>query len=171
VQQFPNAAVVMMRKEFEFWMSAETQARLEAGEIYGLGALEAVMASSVRDHLAPARDRLRLLDGQRKSRRAYWCFPRRATHPGMPPCWFLQEGSNCSTWATHWFIRRSSNIRIGSAPSICLPWKRCARESSCWIGCGRSCLFAGYHLPAGWARSNLGRHRIVGAGCCRDMNA
>jgi len=62
VGRFPNAAVVMMRREFEFWTDAETQARLAAGALYGLGALERTMAASFRDHLLPAKDRLRLLD-------------------------------------------------------------------------------------------------------------
>ncbi len=60
--RFPNAAVVMMRKEFELWTTADTQARLAAGEMYRLGPLDQLMAASVQDQLVPARDRLRLLD-------------------------------------------------------------------------------------------------------------
>ena len=51
-----------MRREFEFWTDTETQARLAAGAIYGLGALERAMAASFRDHLLPAKERLRLLE-------------------------------------------------------------------------------------------------------------
>jgi glyoxylase-like metal-dependent hydrolase (beta-lactamase superfamily II) len=82
VPLFPNAAVVMMRKEFEFWMSAETQARLGACEMYGLGPLEVAMAASVRDHVAPARDRLRLLDRPTEIAAGILVFPAPGHTPG-----------------------------------------------------------------------------------------
>jgi glyoxylase-like metal-dependent hydrolase (beta-lactamase superfamily II) len=62
LRQFPCAAMVMTRKEFEFWTASETEAKLAAGELYGLGALEQLMAVSVRENLLPVRERLRLLD-------------------------------------------------------------------------------------------------------------
>jgi glyoxylase-like metal-dependent hydrolase (beta-lactamase superfamily II) len=62
LHQFPGAAVVMMRHEFEFWTGSETTAKLLAGELYGLGPLEELMASCIREHLLPARERMRLLD-------------------------------------------------------------------------------------------------------------
>ena len=51
---FPNATVTMMRAEFSFWTAGETEAKLRAGGVYGLGPLEALMADYVRDYLAPA---------------------------------------------------------------------------------------------------------------------
>jgi glyoxylase-like metal-dependent hydrolase (beta-lactamase superfamily II) len=82
VPQFPNAAVVMMRKEYEFWMSADVQARLEAGEMYGLGRLETAMATGVRDYLAPAKDRLRLLDRPTEVAAGILVFPAPGHTPG-----------------------------------------------------------------------------------------
>lgn len=58
---FPNAELVMFQEEFDFWMASETQRRLEASELYGLGPLEPLMLASFRDHVLPARRRLRLL--------------------------------------------------------------------------------------------------------------
>jgi len=60
--RFPNAAVVMTRAEFEFWNSSETQAKLAAGKLYGLGGLEELMRSSFQENLLPVQDRLRLLE-------------------------------------------------------------------------------------------------------------
>ncbi len=60
--QFPGAAVVINRSEFEFWKSPETAAKLAAGKLYGLGVLEDLMSAYVRENLFPVQDRLRLLD-------------------------------------------------------------------------------------------------------------
>jgi len=60
--QFPAAAVVMMRREFDFWTASETVAKLTAGELYGLGPLESLVESCVREHLLPARERMRPLE-------------------------------------------------------------------------------------------------------------
>ena len=60
--QFEKANVVMTRREFEFWTSSETQAKLEAGQLYRLGALERVTKNAVCEKLLPARERLRLVD-------------------------------------------------------------------------------------------------------------
>jgi len=80
--QFPNAGVVMMRKEFEFWTAAETQAKLEAGAMYGLGPFEQMMAAAIRDLLEPARDRLRLLDGPAEIAGGVLVFPAPGHTPG-----------------------------------------------------------------------------------------
>ena len=161
VQLFPNAAVVMMRKEFDFWMSAETQARLEACEIYGLGPLEAVMAASVRDHVAPARDRLRLLDRPAEIAAGILVFPAPGHTPGHAAVLVSSGRQQLLYVGDALFIRRSLNIRIGSPPSICLPRKRCARESSCWSGLWPTGVFSrAITCRAGWARSKRGRHRF-----------
>jgi glyoxylase-like metal-dependent hydrolase (beta-lactamase superfamily II) len=80
--QFSNAAVVLMRKEFEFWTAAETQAKLESGGMYGLGPLEGLMAASVRDNLAPLKDRLRLLDRPTEVAAGILVFPAAGHTPG-----------------------------------------------------------------------------------------
>ena len=163
VRLFPNATVFMMRKEFDFWTSEETQARLEAGEMYGLGPMEAVMAAHVRDYMVPAMYRLRLLDRAMDIAAGILLFPAPGHTPGMPACWFPRAGSNYSTGATHWFIRRSSNIRSGSAPSIILPRRRCAHERICWRGRQPIDVFSrALTCRACWAWSKRGRGRFVG---------
>ena len=82
VRHFPNAAVVLMRKEFEFWTAAGTQAKLQAMEMYGLGPLEQLMAAAVRDHLLPATDRLRLLDQSTEVASGILVFPAPGHTPG-----------------------------------------------------------------------------------------
>lgn len=62
LDHFPQAELVMFQEEFDFWSASETQQRLEASELYGLGPLEPLMLQSIRDHLLPARERLRLLE-------------------------------------------------------------------------------------------------------------
>jgi glyoxylase-like metal-dependent hydrolase (beta-lactamase superfamily II) len=82
LQRFSNAAIVLMRKEFEFWTAAGTLAKLQAGEMYGLGPLESLLAASVRDHLVPARDRLRLLDQPTEVAAGILVFPSPGHTPG-----------------------------------------------------------------------------------------
>ena len=42
LQRLSDATIILMRKEFEFWTAAETEAKLQAGEMYGLGRAGAV---------------------------------------------------------------------------------------------------------------------------------
>jgi glyoxylase-like metal-dependent hydrolase (beta-lactamase superfamily II) len=82
MSRFPNASVVIMRREYEFWTAAETRAKLDAGRMYGLGALEALIAAGVRDHLEPARDRMRLLEGPTEVAAGILVFPAPGHTPG-----------------------------------------------------------------------------------------
>ena len=82
VARFPNAAIVMMRREYAFWTSAEIQAKLEAGRLYDLGPLESLMAASIRDHLMPAVDRLRLLEQPTEIAAGVLVFPAPGHTPG-----------------------------------------------------------------------------------------
>ena len=82
LQRLSDATVILMRKEFDFWTAAETEAKLQAREIYGLGPLEQLMAASVRDHLMPARDHLRLLDQPTEVAAGILVFPAPGHTPG-----------------------------------------------------------------------------------------
>lgn len=82
LQRLSDATVILMRKEFDFWTAAETEAKLQAGEMYGLGPLEQLMAASVRDHLMPARDHLRLLDQPTEVAAGILVFPAPGHTPG-----------------------------------------------------------------------------------------
>lgn len=62
LNNFPQSELVMFREEFDFWTADETQRRLEASKLYGLGPVEPLMLASIRDHLLPAQGRLRLLE-------------------------------------------------------------------------------------------------------------
>jgi glyoxylase-like metal-dependent hydrolase (beta-lactamase superfamily II) len=150
VQLFPNAVVVMMRKEFEFWTSAGTQARLEAGQVYDLGPLEAVMAASVRDHLAPARDHLRLLDRPTEVAAGILVFP--------------APGHTAGHAAVLVSSDRQQLLYVGDAmlhPAqfehpewVCafdlFPAETvCTRRGLLERAAADRCLLAGYHLPGG----------------------
>jgi len=82
IGQYPDAALVMMRMEFEFWTAAETQAKLERGRLYGLAEMEPLMSASVRDQLVPARDRLRILDRPTDITAGILVFPAPGHTPG-----------------------------------------------------------------------------------------
>ncbi len=82
VHNFPRAELVMLQEEFDFWMGAETQHRLEASELYGLGALEPLMATFIRDQLVPARERLRLLRQPSEVAPGILVFPALGHTPG-----------------------------------------------------------------------------------------
>jgi glyoxylase-like metal-dependent hydrolase (beta-lactamase superfamily II) len=62
LRHFPKALVTMTQTEFTFWTSGETEAKLRAGELYGVGALEELMVDYVHDYLAPESDRLQLIE-------------------------------------------------------------------------------------------------------------
>lgn len=79
---FSNAAVVMMRKEYEFWSSAETKARLEVGELYRMGGIDQSMEATFRDQVAPAADRLRLLERPTEIAAGVLVFPAPGHTPG-----------------------------------------------------------------------------------------
>ncbi|HTS25331.1 MAG TPA: MBL fold metallo-hydrolase [Bryobacteraceae bacterium] len=82
LSHFRNAVVTMTTAEFSFWMAGETDARLRANELYGIGALEHLMADSIRDHLAPAKDRIELIDGPTEVASGVLLFPAAGHTPG-----------------------------------------------------------------------------------------
>jgi len=162
VQQFPNAAVVMMRKEYEFWMSAETQTRLEACEIYGLGPLEVVMAASVRDHVAPARDRLRLLDRPAEIAAGILVFPAPGHTPGHAAV-LVSSGRQQLLYVGDALIHPAQFEHPDwVSASICRRGDGTHAKAVAGAGCGRSVSFRGLSPAGRLARSKRGRHRSVG---------
>lgn len=82
LSNFPGVAVVIMRREFEFWTAPETAAKLAAGELYGFGPLEQLMAACVSETFTPARERMRLLDGATELASGVLVFPAPGHTPG-----------------------------------------------------------------------------------------
>lgn len=72
----------MMRKEYEFWTAADTQSRLEASALFGLGPLEPLMADYVRRRLVPAAGRLRLIEHSEEVAPGVLVFPAPGHTPG-----------------------------------------------------------------------------------------
>jgi glyoxylase-like metal-dependent hydrolase (beta-lactamase superfamily II) len=50
---FPNAEVVVSQKEYEFWTAPENQSKLDSKTLLGLGEMEHVMISAIRDNVVP----------------------------------------------------------------------------------------------------------------------
>jgi len=150
VQLFPNAAVVMMRKEFEFWMSAETQARLEAGEIYGVGPLEALMAPSFRDHVAPARDRLRLLDRPTEIAAGILVFPAPGHTPGHAAV-LVSSGRQQLLYVGDALVHPAQfeHPEWVCAFDLSPVETVCTRKQLLERAAADRCLLAGFHLPGG----------------------
>lgn len=82
VHNFVRAELIMLQEEFDFWMGAETQRRLEASELYGLGALEPPMAAIIHGQLLPAKERLRLLSQPAEVAPGILVFPAPGHTPG-----------------------------------------------------------------------------------------
>ena len=59
--RFPNARVLMSRREHDFWHSADLRSRLGSGSLYGSADLENLMGTWVDRYLPPVRDRLEWL--------------------------------------------------------------------------------------------------------------
>jgi len=98
---FSNAAVVMMRKELEFWMSAETQD--PAGSLRDLRprAVDGCDGGLRSGSVTPARDRLRLLEPPDGNRGGHTGLSGARHTPGHAAV-LVSSGktANCSTWAT-----------------------------------------------------------------------
>lgn len=62
--RFPNARVLMSRKEYDFWYSADLRSRLGTGSVYGNAELESLMGGWIDRYLSPVRDRLEWLAGE-----------------------------------------------------------------------------------------------------------
>ena len=56
--RFPNARVLMSRKEYDFSYSADLRSRLGTGSVYGNAELESLMGGWIDRYLPPVRDRL-----------------------------------------------------------------------------------------------------------------
>jgi glyoxylase-like metal-dependent hydrolase (beta-lactamase superfamily II) len=59
---FPNARFLMLRAEFDYWMTEATQAKLAAGELYGAGPIEQLICDWLHKYLPPIESRLELLE-------------------------------------------------------------------------------------------------------------
>jgi glyoxylase-like metal-dependent hydrolase (beta-lactamase superfamily II) len=150
VQLFPNAAVVMMRKEYEFWMCAETQSRLEACEIYGLGRLEIAMAAAVRDHVAPERDRLRLLDRPAEIAAGVLVFPAPGHTPGHAAV-LVSSGRQQLLYVGDALVHPAQFEHPDWVSAFDLSPAETVRTRKQLLdrAVADRCLFAGYHLPGG----------------------
>ncbi len=149
VQQFPNAAVVMMRSEFEFWTAAETQAKLEAGEMYRLGAAEQLlMAASVRNHLLPARDRLRLLDRPTEVAAGLLVFPAPGHTPGHAAV-LVSSGRQQLLFVGDAIVHPAQfdHPEWVCAFDLCHEETVRTRRQLLERAAADQCLLAGYHLP------------------------
>jgi glyoxylase-like metal-dependent hydrolase (beta-lactamase superfamily II) len=62
--RFPKAEVLLSHNESDFWMSETNQAKLQAKNLLGLGDIEQVMFSWIRNNIPPlvAADKLRLIE-------------------------------------------------------------------------------------------------------------
>jgi glyoxylase-like metal-dependent hydrolase (beta-lactamase superfamily II) len=51
--RYPNAEVMVSRREYDFWMSPENQSKLESKTLLKLGELEPIMLSWIRSNVTP----------------------------------------------------------------------------------------------------------------------
>jgi glyoxylase-like metal-dependent hydrolase (beta-lactamase superfamily II) len=59
--RFPNARVLMSRKEYDFWYSEDVRSRLGSGSLYGSAELESLMSGWIDRYLPVVRERLEWL--------------------------------------------------------------------------------------------------------------
>jgi glyoxylase-like metal-dependent hydrolase (beta-lactamase superfamily II) len=150
VRRFSNAVVVMMRQEFEFSTAAETQAKLEAGEVYGLGPLEALMAAYVRDHLVPVTDRLRLLDRPTEIAAGVLVFPAPGHTPGHAAV-LISSGRQQLLYVGDAIIHPAQFEHPDWVSAFDLAHDETigTRKKLLDRAAADRCLLAGFHLPGG----------------------
>ena len=64
--RFPNARVLMSRREYDFWNSPDLRGRLGTGSVYGSSGLENLMAAAVDRYLRPMLERLEWVVGEQE---------------------------------------------------------------------------------------------------------
>jgi glyoxylase-like metal-dependent hydrolase (beta-lactamase superfamily II) len=150
VPRFPRAEVVMMRKEYEFWTAAETQSRLEASTMYGLGPLEPLMAACVRNYLAPARDRLRLLEQPEEVAAGVLVFPAPGHTPGHAAV-LLSSGRQQLLYVGDAIVHLAQFEHPDWVSAFDLWPDQTVRTRKQLLerAAVDRCLVAGYHLPGG----------------------
>jgi glyoxylase-like metal-dependent hydrolase (beta-lactamase superfamily II) len=81
-QVLPRAEYVMLQTEWNYWTDETTQAKLAAGQLYGVPEVEQVMGAWIRKYLEPVRDRVRLLDADTEVAPGILVFPAPGHTPG-----------------------------------------------------------------------------------------
>jgi glyoxylase-like metal-dependent hydrolase (beta-lactamase superfamily II) len=149
VARYPNARVVMMRREFEFWTAVETQTKLEAGEIYGIGSLEKMMAAYVREHLAPLRDPW-LLDQATEIEPGVLVLPAPGHTPGHVAL-LISSGRQQLLYAADAVIHPAQFENPGWTCAFDLSRDQTVETRKQLLDRAASdrCFFVGFHLPGG----------------------
>jgi glyoxylase-like metal-dependent hydrolase (beta-lactamase superfamily II) len=59
---FPKARYVMWKEDWEFWTSESTLGKLDAGRLYGVPELDAMIGASARQNLPPIQDQIDVIE-------------------------------------------------------------------------------------------------------------
>jgi len=159
---FPNAAVVMMRKEYDFWMCAGDSD--PAGGLRDLRprAVGGCDAASVGSRGAE-RDRLRLLDRPAEIAAGVLVFPAPGHTPGHAAV-LVSSGRQQLLYVGDALVHPAQFEHPEWVSAFDLsPRKRCARGSSCWSGRWLTGVFSrAIHLPGGLGPVEARQERFVG---------
>jgi len=149
VGQFQNARVVITRTDLDFWAAAETQAKLESGELYGLGPLEKVMAAYVREHLGSVKN-LWLLDGATEIAHGILVVPAPGHTPGHAAV-LVSSGRQQLLYMADAIIHPAQFENPGwtSAFDLSPDETVSTRKQLLDRAASDRCLVAGFHLPGG----------------------
>lgn len=61
---FPNARIIISRKEHDFWQNSGIRTRLGSGSVYGNAAIESVIADWIDRYLSPFEQQLEFVEGE-----------------------------------------------------------------------------------------------------------
>ena len=150
LHEFPRAELIMLQEEFDFWMGAETQRRLEAGQLYGLGPIELQTATCIREQLVPARERLRLLHGESEVAPGILVVPAPGHTPGHAAVLISSRGQQLlyigdSVVHLLHFDHPGWVSLLDLSPEQTVTTRRQLFDRAA----SDRCLLAGFHLPGG----------------------
>jgi glyoxylase-like metal-dependent hydrolase (beta-lactamase superfamily II) len=149
VARYENARVVLMRREFEFWTAPETLSKLEAGEVYGLGGLEQLMAAYAREHLAPLAN-LWLLEEATEIAPGVLVLPAPGHTPGQAAV-LISSGRQQLLYAADAVVHPAQFEHPGWTCAFDLSRDQTVTTRKQLLDRAASdrCLLAGFHLPGG----------------------
>jgi glyoxylase-like metal-dependent hydrolase (beta-lactamase superfamily II) len=138
-----------MRTELDFWTAAETQSKLENGELYGLGPLEQLMARYVREHLSSVND-LSLLEQPTEIEPGVLVFPAPGHTPGHAAV-LISSGRQQLLYMADAVLHPAQfeNPEWMSAFDLSRDETLSTRKQLLDRAASDRCLVAGFHLPGG----------------------
>lgn len=79
---FPNARIIISRREYDFWRTGSIRNRLGAGDVYGNPQIETIIATWIDKYLPPVREQIEFVEGETEVEPGVFVVPSPGHTPG-----------------------------------------------------------------------------------------